>query len=228
MFTTLLAVLFALFLVAGVPALSHSTTRGSQVRELPRVALYASAVVSQWLLAAIGVGVVLFAARAVLGRSFRPVPPLAALVYAGGVAGLALLALGLVIFLEQRGWLPPESDLVVLLIPQTTQEKIWSVLIVAPTAAVCEEFLFRGFLLTELACWLHSMGWAWIACSAAFGLAHCYQGWSGMIRAGLLGALLAYPVIQLGSLYPSMLAHWAIDAVVLVGLGRWLIQKRAT
>jgi membrane protease YdiL (CAAX protease family) len=97
--------------------------------------------------------------------------------------------------------------------------------IVAPTAAFCEEFLFRGFLLTQLNHWFHSVGWAWVACSVAFGLAHSYQGWSGMIRAGLLGALLAYPVVRFGSLYPSILAHWLIDAVALVWLGRWLIPK---
>ena len=49
-----------------------------------------------------------------------------------------------------------------------------------------------------------------------------------MIRAGLLGALLAYPVVRFGSLYPSMLAHGLIDAVALVWLGRWLIPKYAS
>jgi membrane protease YdiL (CAAX protease family) len=40
-----------------------------------------------------------------------------------------------------------------------------------------------------------------------------------MVRASLLGALLAYPVIHFGSLYPSMLAHGLIDALALVWLG---------
>ena len=40
-----------------------------------------------------------------------------------------------------------------------------------------------------------------------------------MVRASLLGALLAYPVIHFGSLYPSMLAHGLIDAVALAWLG---------
>ena len=73
---------------------------------------------------------------------------------------------------------------------------------------------------------MHSISWAWVLCSVAFGLAHFYQGWSGMTRAGLLGALLAYPVVRLGNLYPSMLAHWLIDAVALAWLGPWLIRKR--
>jgi len=69
--------------------------------------------------------------------------------------------------------------------------------------------------------------WAWLASSVAFGLAHCYQGWSGMIRAGLLGALLAYPVVRYGSLYPSMLAHWMIDTGALLWLGSWMKDSYA-
>jgi membrane protease YdiL (CAAX protease family) len=225
MLTTLIAALFTALLVVGVPALSYSSTRNSQVRELPRLALYVSAVFSQWVLTVLGLGVVFLVARDVFRTGFRAVPLVDALGWAAGIALVSLLALGLVLLGERRGWLPQESELVSLLIPETTREKVWSVVIVAPTAAFCEEFLFRGFLLTQLNYWFHSVGWAWVACSVAFVLAHSYQGWSGMIRAGLLGALLAYPVVRFGSLYPSILAHWLIDAVALVWLGRWLIPK---
>ena len=228
MLTTLIAALFTALLVVGVPALSYSSTRNSQVRELPRLALYVSAVFSQWVLTVLGLGVVFLVARDVFRTGFRTLPLVDALGWAAGIALVSLLALGLVLLGERRGWLPQESELVSLLIPETTREKVWSVVIVAPTAAFCEEFLFRGFLLTQLNYWFHSVGWAWVACSVAFGLAHSYQGWSGMIRAGLLGALLAYPVVRFGSLYPSILAHWLIDAVALVWLGRWLIPKDAS
>ncbi len=219
MFITLIAVLFALVLVAGVPALSYSTARNSEIRNMPRLNLYLSAVFSQWLLTVVGLGVVYLVARKVFVRGFAEMPWVLILEWSGGIAGAALLALSLVIWCERRGWLPPEADLVYLLIPKTPREKLWSVLIISPTAAFCEEFLFRGFLLTQLHDWLHSLLWAWLATSVAFGLAHCYQGWSGMIRAGLLGALLAYPVVRYGSLYPAMLAHWMIDTVALLWLG---------
>jgi membrane protease YdiL (CAAX protease family) len=162
--------------------------------------------------------------RQVFVKGFAALPLSAILGWSSGIALAALLALTAVIFCERRGWLPRESDLVYLLIPESPREKLWGAFIVAPTAAFCEEFLFRGYLLAQLHDWLHSMIWAWVACSVAFGLAHCYQGWSGMTRAGLLGALLAYPVVRWGSLYPSMLAHWMIDAVALVWLGPWMIK----
>jgi membrane protease YdiL (CAAX protease family) len=227
MFTTLIAIVFTLLLVAGVPALSYSTARNREIRELPRMGLYLSAVFSQWLLTAVGLGVVYLIERQVFVRGFAAMPLGPALEWGAGIAVAALLALGVVVFGERRGWLPRESELVYLLIPETPREKLWAVLILTPTAAFCEEFLFRGYLLTQLHEWLHSLLWAWVVSSVAFGLAHCYQGWSGMTRAGLLGALLAYSVVRWGTLYPAMLAHWMIDTVALLWLGPWMVRKDA-
>jgi len=225
MFTTLIAVIFTLILVVGVPALSYATARNSEVQMLSRLDLYLSAVFSQWLLAIVGLGVVYVIARKVFAKGFAAMPLLPFLEWGTGIAGTALLALSLVIWCERQGWLPREPDLVYRLMPETRQEKVWAVLILSPTAAFCEEFLFRGYLLTQFDDWLHSLMWAWIVSSVAFGLAHFYQGWSGMIRAGLLGALLAYPVVRWGNLYPAMLAHWLIDTVALLWLGSWMERK---
>ena len=58
MFTTLIAVLFTLVLVAGSagPFLLHA--RNSEIQKIPRLDLYLSAVLSQWLLTVVGLGVV--------------------------------------------------------------------------------------------------------------------------------------------------------------------------
>ena len=227
MFTTLIAIVFTLVLVVGVPALSYSTARNSEIRKMPRLALYLSAAFSQWLLTVVGLGVVFLVARRVFVQGFAALPWSLTLEWGVGIAAAALLALSMVILCERRGWLPRESDLVYLLIPETPRERLWALLVIAPTAAFCEEFLFRGYLLTQLHDWLHSLLWAWVVSSLAFGLAHCYQGWSGMTRAGLLGALLAYPVVRSGSLYPAMLAHGMIDTVALLWLGPWMVHRDA-
>jgi uncharacterized protein len=224
-FATATAIVFTLGLVVGVPALSYLTGRNSEIRKLPRLNLYGSAVLSQWILTLVALGVVFLIARNVFTRGFAVVALRPSLEWGVGIALAALVALGLVAWGEGQGWLPRESDLVYLLIPETPREKLWAALIVAPTAAFCEEFLFRGYLLTQFNDWLHSLLWAWVASSLAFGLAHFYQGWGGMTRAGLLGALLAYPVVRYGSLYPPMLAHWLIDTVALLWLGPWMLRR---
>lgn len=106
MFTTLIAVLFTALLVVGVPALSYSTARNRQIREMPRLALYMSAIFSQWLLTVVGVGVVLLVDRRVFQQGFAAFPLFDVLGWAVSISLISILALSLVIFCEERGWLP--------------------------------------------------------------------------------------------------------------------------
>ncbi|MBZ5513868.1 MAG: CPBP family intramembrane metalloprotease [Acidobacteriia bacterium] len=217
--TKIAGALFVLLLLAGVPALSYATARRPELRTVPRRDLYFSAVISQWLLTAVGVVVALAGGPGLQATGFRAVPLRDFYFWVALLAAVSLAGLGLVLVLERRNWWPPESDLVLLLIPASRREQFLAVLMVAPTAALCEEFLYRGYLLTQISAWLGGHVWGWAVSSIAFGLAHAYQGLNGMARAAILGALLAYPVVHLGSLYPSMAAHFLIDAIALAWLG---------
>ena len=212
-------ILFVALLVAGVPALAWSTARDPEVRRAAKGALYFSAVLSQWLLAGVGFAFAGFVLHGIRIAGFRAIAPSRFLGWTLAMALPALAALAVVVGLESRGWWPPESELVYRLLPETPRERVWCVLAIAPTAAFCEEFLYRGILLWQITEWTHWSVWGVIVSSAAFGLAHAYQGMNGMARAALLGALLAAAVVYTGSLYPSMAAHFLIDAVALVWLG---------
>jgi CAAX protease family protein len=221
--------LFVAALVVGVPTLSYATARNPEIRMLPRRALYFSATLSQWLLAVGGAAVVLATLPGFRAAGFRSVALRPFLGWTLGLTLVALASLLAVLLLERRGWWPPESELVHRLLPETRREKVWCVLVIAPTAGLCEEFLYRGALLYQVASWTHSGWWGAAASSLAFGLAHTYQGLNGMVRAALLGALLALPVVRLGSLYPSMASHFLIDALALVWLGpKMLAPPRET
>ena len=224
MLSNLVRALLVLLLVAGVPALSYFTARPSRIRLIPRSALYLSAVLSQWLLGALG-GLVIWATlpgpssvglRAIPPGSFFSWTVLLILV---SFAGIAVMA-----WLEHVGWWPQESEITRLLLPETLREKLLAVLLVAPSAGICEELLYRGYLLPQFSQYLSSTTWGWVASSAAFGLAHSYHGVSGMLQAALLGALLAYPMVRMGSVYPAMAAHFLIDALLLAWLGRKLLR----
>jgi CAAX protease family protein len=225
MFPGALWIAFAVFLMVGVPLLSWRSARPEQLREIPKTAIYFSAVVSQWILAGAGALVVYVAGLEWQTVGLVPVSAADFFKWTAVLVLLSVAGLGLVLLLEQRGWWPKESEMVQLLLPQNRREKLWAFLGLAPTAGLCEEFLYRGFLLAEVTAWFHSAVWGVVISSIAFGCAHFYQGLNGMVRAGLLGALLAWPVVQTGSLYPSMTAHFLIDAVALLWLGPKFVRQ---
>ena len=215
---------FLLLMVAGIPVMSWLTARDRQLRTLPRPSLYLSAAASEWLFVALGLAAVRVARLGAGELGFRGIPletlaAWTAMVMVLTAAGFALQAL-----LERWGWWPEEAELVYLLMPQTRTEKIWAVALVAPTAALAEEFLYRGYLFAMITRAFGSSAAAWALSSAAFALAHSYQRPSGMARAALLGALLAWPVVRTGSLYPAMAAHFLIDAVMFGWLGPKLLK----
>ncbi|HEX5412497.1 MAG TPA: type II CAAX endopeptidase family protein [Terriglobia bacterium] len=225
MFPGALRIAFAVFLVVGVPLLSWRSARPEPLQGIPKAAVYFSAVVSQGVLAGIGVLVVWLAGLEWQEVGLAAVPASEFFKWTAVLVFISAAGLGLILLLEQRGWWPKESEMVQLLLPQTGREKLWAVLGLAPMAGLCEEFLYRGFLLAEVTAWFHSAVWGVVISSVTFGCAHFYQGLNGMVRAGLLGALLAWPVVQTGSLYPSMTAHFLIDAIALLWLGPKFLQQ---
>ena len=217
---------FLLVLVVGIPVMSWITAHDPQLHALPRPALYLSAALSEWLFAGMGLAAVRVARLDAGSLGLRLISWQSFARWTGIVALISAAGLALVLLLERRGWWAEESDLVYLLMPRTRREKAWALALVAPTAALAEEFLYRGYLYAMVARSLHSSTWAWALSSAAFGFAHFYQRANGVVRAALLGALLAWPLARTGSLYPGMAAHFLIDAVAFGWLGPQMLKRR--
>src|SRR5262245_34165013 len=81
---------------------------------------------------------------------------------------------------------------------------------VSLTAGFCEEFLFRGYFIWALAPWL---GW-WGAAALSlciFALGHVYQGWNGVLRTAIFGALFTMLVALFDSLWPAIVLHVMVD-----------------
>jgi CAAX protease family protein len=103
------------------------------------------------------------------------------------------------------------------ILPVTRQERAWFAL-VSVTAGICEEVLYRGFLIRYLSNGPWHAG-LWIAltiASISFGLAHGYQGLSGIIGTALLGSVMAVIFLATGSLWLPMALHAMIDLRVLL------------
>lgn len=98
------------------------------------------------------------------------------------------------------------------LLPVSASERAtW--LAVAVAAGVCEEIVFRGWLLAVLHDPLGLHGMALIAAAAlVFGLAHLYQGPAGTALTGFAALFFIALYVATGSLLVPILLHVAVDA----------------
>ena len=97
------------------------------------------------------------------------------------------------------------------LIPSTPRERIlWA--FVALSAGICEEVVFRGWLLSTLHSNLALNGTMLIVVAAAlFGLAHIYQGPTGVLATGLAGLVFCLLFVHTGSLLIPIALHSLVD-----------------
>ena len=105
------------------------------------------------------------------------------------------------------------------LFPTNRRERRWWIL-VALTAGICEEILFRGFLLHYLhtSPWALSLTSALLLSSAIFGLQHFYQKASGAITSAVAGVIFGLLFLLSGNLLFPIVFHAALDLRLLVSL----------
>jgi membrane protease YdiL (CAAX protease family) len=97
-----------------------------------------------------------------------------------------------------------------ILVPRTPVE-FRTFVALSVTAGVCEEFLFRGFLIAVLAAFIPA--WLGAVVSAVFfGFGHSYQGGKGILSTGMVGLVMGLLYVWAGSLLPVVLLHVAVDA----------------
>jgi hypothetical protein len=101
-------------------------------------------------------------------------------------------------------------------------------LIVWIVAAFGEEMIYRGYLMNRVADLLNRTRKAWIlsliVVHIVFGLAHSYQGLTGVIDEGVMGALLAVIYLRTGrNLAVPIVAHGVQDSIdlILIFTGRY-------
>ncbi|WP_100498633.1 CPBP family intramembrane glutamic endopeptidase [Geodermatophilus chilensis] len=106
----------------------------------------------------------------------------------------------------------PAVHATVALLPRTTAERRLFTL-VGVTAGVCEEWLYRGFLLAVVAAVGGGLSTPVLVAIGvvAFGLAHAYQGVAGIVTTGVLGGVMAGLYVGTGSLLLPVVLHALID-----------------
>lgn len=98
------------------------------------------------------------------------------------------------------------------MLPATGEERaLW--VAAAATAGICEEILYRGFMMFYLVAVFPRLGMpgAIILSSLFFGAAHFYQGLRGILATGFIGLILAWFYAMTGSLLLPIVVHGLID-----------------
>jgi membrane protease YdiL (CAAX protease family) len=136
-------------------------------------------------------------------------------------AGLTLAAAHFVFFTRQRRSILNKPALLERvgasfgksgdILPHTSAERsLWSW--AATTAGICEEIMFRGFLLA-FATSLIGLGPAVLVTAILFGAYHGNQGRLAAVKAGVAGLVFTLIALALGSLIPGMVIHIVQDII---------------
>jgi membrane protease YdiL (CAAX protease family) len=214
--------LLTFVLAVVVPVLGYRRFRGRQMRAgvalaaRTKLGLYFSTICWQWFLVAVMLLVVRRHGLS-LGASGERLGD--ARLTLGVTAGLlAILAVVFAILRWRLGRAPARAgtpdpvDHTRALVPAFGREMAVFAL-VSVTAGICEELLYRGWLVNFLRA---ATGSVWISVGASatiFGIGHAYQGATGMLRAAFVGLQLALLFVYVDSLIPGQVLHAAVDLV---------------
>jgi membrane protease YdiL (CAAX protease family) len=123
---------------------------------------------------------------------------------------VALVAAGIVSRLFPSPAFAEASSLLALPLPTRV--------LLSVTAGICEEFLFRGYGITVLTCFIGNRWWAGLLSLVAFTLAHASLfGWTtALLVPGVLGLILTLLFLLRRNVVIGMIVHALIDGISLV------------
>ena len=180
-----------------------------------RMKLYRTIIGQEWVMAIVLLGLWFTLGRD--GNTLGLVPQRGTLVWVG--YGLAAAVCALIVLQAWSVMRSPEKQAAMLdeigslsfLLPQTLQERR-TFDAVSVTAGICEEIVYRGFMIAYLMALFAAPFWiAGLVSSVIFGLAHSYQGPAGIPRTAAVGGAMALLYGLTGSLWAPMVAHAVID-----------------
>lgn len=213
-----------IFLVFLFPPWDRRETRRLKTSTDPRVRVQSYGKTIGWQIAA----VVLLLATVPAGRLFAApgslesfgidVSPGFGIVLAGAMLfGAAVPAVLAMRDPEARREQAARLESISFFLPRTREERRWFAAL-SVTVGVCEEIIFRGFLIRYLlavAPWLGLAGAA-VGAAAIFGIDHGYQGWTGVLSTGFLALVFTALLFLTGTLWVPIVVHALLDLRILL------------
>jgi hypothetical protein len=123
-----------------------------------------------------------------------------------GIAAAFWLGSGILLVIFSRLLRADTAAQVQFMLPRTTVEiAVW--ILVAITAGICEEALFRGYLQRQFIAFTGSVPLGLILSSIIFGAGHAYQGVRSATLIGIYGLMFSLVAERRKSVRPGMIAH---------------------
>ena len=213
-FMTVFAVLILLLYSGSNLAVSDPTAWLKDLNQGMVIFVLVTTVVSQWIIFFIMFAAAYRERTGLYGLGFKRLRffdlILGLVLFAAAAATMA----GLARVMELLGY-PLPGEIAMLIPKDAFGRVVW--VFVSLTAGICEEALFRGYLMTRLRILLKSDSWFWplIISSVIFGAAHGYQGPHGMILLSVYGIILGSIFIYTKSLWPVIVVHALQDLLAL-------------
>jgi membrane protease YdiL (CAAX protease family) len=124
----------------------------------------------------------------------------------GIAAGFWLISAGLLALVARLLHIESNASNVQFMLPRKPIEYVlWVAL--AVTAGICEEAIFRGYLQHQFIAVTRNAAAGIVLSSAAFGLAHAYEGSQMIVLIGVYGLMFGILAHWRGSVRPGMIAH---------------------
>ena len=102
-------------------------------------------------------------------------------------------------------------------LPVSRAERRWFSA-VCVSAGICEELIFRGFLIRYVEAVVPGLGWtgAILVAALVFGVDHGYQGWKGILQTTFFALVFTLLFVLAGNLWVPMIAHALLDLRLLL------------
>jgi membrane protease YdiL (CAAX protease family) len=128
-------------------------------------------------------------------------------------------------FVMKAGETQDAGSRIIGLLPKRWLPLIGVFVMISTQAGLLEEIFFRGIMQSEVACYT-GMPWAVIICGILFGIAHFYQGVSGIVGTSILGIWLGLSFAMTGNILLPILGHILGDFACMMLGGRSIIGRK--
>lgn len=215
--STAVTVVLGAYLLLGEPWLGRrlygSLARRRDTEPRALVGYFTFVLVFWWVLAALA-GVVLLLSPAMAAADLgiaAPESPVTTAVVIALVVAISVMSGRKMRALAEGGRNVPGLASIQAMLPRTTQERRLAIA-VAVTDGICAELVYRGLLIAFAVGVLDLNLYVAAALSAlVYAIAGLYQGRSGVIAFGLVGALFAGLYVSTGSLLLPIAVHIALS-----------------